>query len=117
LALHFGILGGFLGLPCNAGRQVQALGQLDSQSRQERVLGGVWLHDASQADGPPVRCRKRDIGAMNLGQFVEHLPWAATESRCLAPSFESLLQRIGQKADQNVGLDPMSQAVPDGTQP
>jgi len=80
-------------------------------------LGRLRSDDTPQADGPAVGHRKGDIGTMDLGQLVEHFPRAATEARPATPSFESLLQSIGQKADQNVGLDATRQSVPEDAQP
>ena len=90
-----------------------ALGQADAEAVEERGLGGVGLGDATQSD-LAVRCgRQDDVVGLDAGKLFEDGPRRVAEARALLPHLEALPQHEREKANEDVGLDPLLALMPD----
>jgi len=54
------------------------------------------------------------VNHLDLGDLIEDFPWLMPQTCRLAHLPDGLPQDIGQKADQDVRLGPLSLLVPDG---
>ena len=89
-----------------AGRQLQA--ELLKQERLvPRGAGEAALADLDAALGG-----EDDVHHLNLSQFVEHLARLVAETGAAAPLGQGFPQHVRQEADEDRGLDPVLQLVP-----
>src|SRR5579864_3410404 len=60
--------------------------------------------------------RQHDVGAAQLAKLGEQSPGAMPQPSALCPLFEGLPQDVGEKADQDVSLDPAGFLMPNRSQ-
>jgi hypothetical protein len=101
--LHFGEVG-------DGRRHAEALREVEAEAVEQGGLSGVRAHDAAEAEFTPIRRRQDDVRALNATEFIEDRARTVPESGSTLPLLERLPQHVGEKADEDVGLDAIGAA-------
>jgi hypothetical protein len=81
---------------------------------EELGHGAVGFGDDAQADFASVFDWEDHVHAAHSSDFFEKLAGASTQAFASHPHFQGSPQRQCQKADQDVGLDPLGFLMKDG---
>ena len=97
----------------------KAAGKREAQAIQKHLLGRIGLGDTTQPDSlgrlPMVgHGREEHVAALDLGQLFQQRSGSIAQARPTHPLPQRLPEHIRQKADENVGQDPILRLMKDG---
>jgi hypothetical protein len=78
--------------------------QAETEALEQDRLGAIGAHDAAQSQFAAGRRRRRrdDVGAGDVGEFLEERARTVAETGAVLPLLQRLPQHVGQKTHQDV---------------